>query len=94
MNVSLTAELDAFVLGLVESGRYGSSSEVVREGLRMLMDREELRRVEVEEFRRQVQIGLDDLEAGRSIRMTPSQVAEMVKAYGRDEVRKKDLKGA
>ncbi len=33
MNVSLTAELEAFVEGAVKSGRYGSASEAVpREG--------------------------------------------------------------
>ena len=40
MNVSLTAELEAFVEGAVESGRYGSASEAVREGLRLLQERE------------------------------------------------------
>jgi putative addiction module CopG family antidote len=30
MNVSLTAELEAFVEGAVKSGRYGSASEAVR----------------------------------------------------------------
>ena len=32
MNVSLTPELDAFVEQAVNSGRYGSASEAVREG--------------------------------------------------------------
>ncbi len=36
MNVSLTPELEQFVRGLVHAGRYGSASEVLREGLRLL----------------------------------------------------------
>lgn len=36
MNVSLTPKLDQFVANQVEQGRYRSSSEVVREGLRLL----------------------------------------------------------
>jgi antitoxin ParD1/3/4 len=36
MNVSLTPKLDQFVADQVEQGRYRSSSEVVREGLRLL----------------------------------------------------------
>jgi antitoxin ParD1/3/4 len=45
LNVSLTPELEQFVQGRVESGRYQTASEVVREGLRLLelqeRDREE-----------------------------------------------------
>jgi antitoxin ParD1/3/4 len=43
MNVSLTDELVRFVKAKVDSGRYTSSSEVVREALRLLekQDREE-----------------------------------------------------
>jgi antitoxin ParD1/3/4 len=36
MNVSLTPELEKFVGTKVESGRYNSASEVVREALRLL----------------------------------------------------------
>jgi antitoxin ParD1/3/4 len=35
-NVSLTAELNAFIRAQVESGQYQSASEVVRAGLRLL----------------------------------------------------------
>lgn len=41
MNVSLTPELEKFVQDKVESGRYTSASEVVREALRVLERREE-----------------------------------------------------
>lgn len=40
MNVSLTPELEQLVRQKVDSGRYLSASEVVREGLRLLEDRE------------------------------------------------------
>ena len=40
MNASLTAELSNFVESLVNAGRYQSSSEVVRQGLRMLQEHE------------------------------------------------------
>ena len=40
MNVSLTRELEAFVAQVVKAGRYGSASEAVREGLRLLEERE------------------------------------------------------
>ena len=40
LNVSLTPELVAFVAAQVRSGRYGSASEVVRTGLRLLEEKE------------------------------------------------------
>ena len=45
MNVSLTPELEAFVGELVRSGRSTAASEVIREGLRLLEDRDELRAI-------------------------------------------------
>ncbi len=40
MNVSLTPELEGFARSLVETGRYNSASEVMRESLRLLQERE------------------------------------------------------
>ncbi|RYF03278.1 MAG: type II toxin-antitoxin system ParD family antitoxin [Oxalobacteraceae bacterium] len=42
-NVALTSELDAFIKAQVSSGRYSSSSEVVRSALRLLMNEAEAR---------------------------------------------------
>lgn len=39
-NVSLTPELEDFTRLCVESGRYGSVSEVVRHALRLMQDQE------------------------------------------------------
>jgi len=43
-NVSLTPELERFAEHCVQTGRYGSVSEVARAGLRLLQDAEERRR--------------------------------------------------
>ena len=42
MNVSLTSELEQYVREKVDSGMYYSASEVIREGLRLLKQREQL----------------------------------------------------
>lgn len=67
MNVNLGETLDRFVEELVESGNYQSQSEVVREGLRMLKDREDFKKMRLEELRREVKIGLDQLDRGEGI---------------------------
>lgn len=55
MNVSLTPELAAFVERAVKSGRYGSASEAVREGLRLLEERE----AKFLRLKRDIEIGLE-----------------------------------
>jgi antitoxin ParD1/3/4 len=45
---------------------YNSASEVVREGLRLLQQRDELRDAKLKALRSEIQEGIDDLEAGRS----------------------------
>lgn len=40
MNVSVGSRWEDFVDGVVKAGRYGSASEVVREGLRLVEERE------------------------------------------------------
>ena len=66
MNVSLTPELEALIQERVRSGRYTSASEVVREALRLLEDRDELQRLRLAELRSQVAAGLDSLDRGQA----------------------------
>jgi antitoxin ParD1/3/4 len=40
MNVSIGERWEGFVAAIVEQGRYSSASEVVREGLRLVEERE------------------------------------------------------
>ena len=47
MNVSLTSELEKFVSAKVDSGRYNSASEVVREALRLLEEHDQARSVQL-----------------------------------------------
>lgn len=43
MNVSLTPHFENFIQTLVGTGKYHSSSEVIRDALRLLQEREELK---------------------------------------------------
>jgi antitoxin ParD1/3/4 len=69
MNISLTPELDDFVRQQVETGLYQSASEVVRDGLRLLMDREQIRKLRLDELRKKVAIGIEELDRGESVGM-------------------------
>ncbi len=67
MNVSLTPELERYVQAKVESGMYNSASEVVREALRLLVEREMLHESRLDHVRRMVAEGLADVDAGRLV---------------------------
>ena len=55
----LGSQLTHFVEDLVAEGRYNSKSEVVREGLRLLQEREQLRQIKLEEVRKAFQDGIN-----------------------------------
>ena len=63
MNISLTPELERFIDGKVDSGLYNNASEVVREGLRLLKEQDEVRL----RWREQIQRGWLDAQAGRVV---------------------------
>ena len=64
MNVSLTPELEKLVQSKVESGLYNSASEVIRESLRLLHERDRVKEIRLEELRKEIQKGVDQLERG------------------------------
>jgi antitoxin ParD1/3/4 len=64
MNVSLTEELARFVKAKVETGRYGSSSEVVREALRLLERKDRAEEAEIARLRQAWDDGIASGDAG------------------------------
>jgi len=67
MNVSLTPELDKFVSGKVESGRYNSASEVVREALRLLEEYDQARGAQLAAFNLELGARLASLDRGEHV---------------------------
>ncbi|WP_166144661.1 type II toxin-antitoxin system ParD family antitoxin [Methylosinus sp. RM1] len=65
MNVSLTPELEQLVHQKVQTGRYTSASEVVREALRLMEERDRLEAWRKDEIRAQIAAGLESLRAGK-----------------------------
>ena len=66
MNVKLTPELKELVQSKVQSGRYESASEVVREALRLMERRDEGRAAEIQELRNRMDKGLAEARRGDS----------------------------
>ena len=79
MNVSLTQQLEVLVRRKVRSGLYRSSSEVIREALRLLEERERMRLLGVKDLRRQLAVGLAQADRGE---VSPLD-AEALKAEAR-----------
>ena len=52
---ALGNHFESLIEELVKGGRYNNASEVVRDGLRLLEDRERLRELKVEEIRRSIE---------------------------------------
>lgn len=81
MNVSLTPELEAYVAGKVESGRYSSASEVVREALRLLEEQDATRTERAASFNRELERRLTRLDRGEHV--APPVVRERLAARSR-----------
>jgi antitoxin ParD1/3/4 len=60
MNVSLPPELEARVRQRVESGMYGSASEVIREALRLFEAYEQVKTSKLDSLRQDIAKGLND----------------------------------
>lgn len=55
---NIGAHYEGFVRELVESGRYASASEVMRDSLRLLEEREEQRQARLEALRQDIEVGI------------------------------------
>lgn len=67
MNVSLTPELEKLIDTKVASGMYHSASEVVRDALRLLIERDQLREHRLQVLKSDIEAGLDQLASGETV---------------------------
>lgn len=67
MNVSLTPQLERYIEDKVQSGRYNSASEVVREALRLMEDHEKIRTEQLREFRSELDRRVAEAECGETV---------------------------
>jgi antitoxin ParD1/3/4 len=91
MNVSLTPELEQLVHDKVKTGTYQTASEVIRDGLRLLRERDQ----RVEALRRDIRAGFEAVERGEFTEFDESnmhELVERVKARGRKRLAEEGLK--
>ena len=74
MNVSLTPRIEEIVRKKVESGLYNNASEVVREAIRQMDERDQ----QLEKLRAAIALGLADLEQGRTVPWTDTLMDEII----------------
>ncbi len=67
MNVHLGPVFDRFVANLVKGGLYQSQSEVLRDGLRLLKEREEAKRLQVARLRKEIALGIAEADRGEFV---------------------------
>ena len=80
MNVSLPQALAEFVEKEVASGNYSTASEVVRDGLRMLREERAVYEEKLAILKREVQRGIDQIDAGEFSELTLPEIYAQVKA--------------
>ena len=67
ISVSFTPEQANFLSACVDSGRYQSTSEAVREGVRLLEHQHRMREAELHSLRDKIAAGAAELDAGRVV---------------------------
>jgi len=88
MNVSLSRQLQEFIERKVRTGRYQTASDVVREGLRSIEDRDTQRALQLRRLREEIRVGLDQIEKGQ---VAPLDVKK-IKAEGGKRLTARRLK--
>lgn len=65
LTVSIPVHQDAFIKDRVARGRYETAGDVVREAIALLEQREHMRDAVIDEIRREIELGIQQAEAGQ-----------------------------
>ncbi|MFO0985183.1 MAG: type II toxin-antitoxin system ParD family antitoxin [Planctomycetota bacterium] len=87
MNVSLTPELERVVEDKVKSGLYHTASEVIREAIRLLIERDKLRELRMADLRRDIAVGLEEARRGEFV--DPDEVVGRLRKRSQERRRRK-----
>jgi antitoxin ParD1/3/4 len=82
-NISLTKHFDEFVEKNVETGDYQNASEVVRDALRLLQERQKEEKLKLQRLREAADVGLKAIERGDYIDLTLDEVGPWLSSLGK-----------
>jgi len=83
MKLKLGDKFERFIDQKVRSGEYLSSEEVIRDALRLLQEKDQLRQLRVENLRREIEEGYRDVEAGRVSTYTEQTLPQLLEKIQR-----------
>jgi len=86
-NVVLSDHQQALVETLVQSGRYQNASEVLREGLRLIEERERIGEAKLHALKQAARLGWADVSSGRYADVGDDQLEEFIGQLGRRAAR-------
>lgn len=81
-NVVITEHQHALIESLVESGRYQNASEVLREGLRLVEQREAEEAAKLQVLRQAAQVGWDAVAGGRYVDVDDAELDDYLEQLG------------
>ncbi|WAC25004.1 ribbon-helix-helix domain-containing protein [Blastomonas sp. SL216] len=79
-SITLTEAHHQLLRAAVEAGEYASISEAIRDALRGWELKRQMQQAELEDLRRELQKGIDDLEAGRVVEWDPEGMKQRLRA--------------
>ena len=82
-NVVLSEQQQTLVETLVQSGRYQNASEVLRDGLRLIEERERIGAAKLKALKQAARQGWTDVSAGRYADVADDQLEDFVGQLGR-----------
>lgn len=78
MNLSLPPDLEQFVHQKVESGKYPTANDVIREGLRLLQERDESYQKKLEDLRKEIAVGIEQADQGKVAPFTTETIQRIL----------------
>ena len=87
-NVVLTEHHEKVIADLVASGRYQNASEVLREGVRLIEERDARDAAKLKLLQEAAQAGFADFDAGRFIEIDDDAIENVIRDLGRQAPRR------